>query len=172
MESQMSGTRNTNITLVEVTSDDSVGVRKATQVLAATIFAALFAVPVTSAAIKPPVQPAAQPSRLASTTPLLSNVHTPGVQSEPGAPPAPRAPHRIYYLGSFARTSPTKVKASPAVHALVLRGQALNRFYHLGSYARTSPAKVKASTKPTAVKIAANPTGGSANKVQQVFSIH
>ena len=64
--------------------------------------------------------------------------------------------------------------ASQAVHALVLRGQALNQIYHLGSYARTSPAKVKASTglKPTAVKIAANPTGGSMNKVQQVFSIH
>ena len=66
------------------------------------------------------------------------------------------------------------VQTKPAVHALVLRGQALNRIYHLGSYARTSAPKVKASTvlKPTAVTIAANPTGGSANKVQHVFSIH
>ena len=169
----MSRTRNANSILVGNTSEETVGARRATQVLAATIFAALFAVPVASAVETTlPWSPAAPPSRLAATAPLPSNVHTPGVQSEPGAPPAPRAPHRIYYLGSFARTSPTKVKASPAVHALVLRGQALNRFYHLGSYARTSPAKVKASTKPTAVKIAANPTGGSANKVQQVFSIH
>jgi hypothetical protein len=52
-----------------------------------------------------PWQPAAPPARLASTAPLPSNVHTPGVQSEPGAPPAPRAPHRIYLLGSFARPS-------------------------------------------------------------------
>jgi hypothetical protein len=37
-----------------------------------------------------PWQPAAPPSRLASTAPLPSNVHAPGVQSEPGAPPAPR----------------------------------------------------------------------------------
>ena len=65
------------------------------------------------------------------------------------------------------------VQTKQAVHALVFRGQALNRIYHLGPYARTSPAK-EASTvlKPTAVKIAANPTGGSMNKVQQVFSIH
>jgi hypothetical protein len=144
----MSRTRNANSILVGNTSEETVGARKATQVLAATIFAALFAVPVAAALIRPPVQPAAPPSRLASTAPLPSNVHTPGVQSEPGAPPAPRAPHRIYLLGSFAHTStlsPAKVKA-----------------------------KTKASTllKPTAVKIAANPTGGSANKVQQVFSIH
>jgi hypothetical protein len=130
------------------TSEETVGARKAAQVLAATIFAALFAVPVASALIRPPEQQAAPLSRLASTAQLPSNVHTPGVQSEPGAPPAPRAAHRIYLLGSFARTStlsPAKVKA-----------------------------KTKASTvlKPTAVKIAANPTGGSANKVQQVFSIH
>lgn len=127
----MSRTRNANSILVGNTSEETVGARKATQVLAATIFAALFAVPVASAAATPP---------------LPGNVHTPGVQSEPGAPPAPRAAHRIYFLGSVARTS------------------------------TLSPAKVKAKTstllKPTAVKIAANPTGGSANKVQQVFSIH
>ena len=80
------------------------------------------------------------------TPPPSGNVHTPGVQSEPGAPPAPAALNRIYHLGSFAHTS------------------------------ALSPAKVKAKTstvlKPTAVKIAANPTGGSANKVQQLFSIH
>ena len=143
----MSGTRNANITLVEVTSDDSVGVRKAAQVLAVAVLAALFAVPVASAVETTlPWPPAAPPLRLAATAPLPSNVHTPGVQSEPGAPPAPRAPHRIYYLGSFAHTS------------------------------TLSPAKTKAKTstvlKPRAVKIAANPTGGSANKVQQVFSIH
>ncbi len=144
----MSGTRNANITFVEVTSDDSVGVRKAAQVLAVAVLAALFAVPVASAMIRPPVQPAAPPSPLVATPPLPSNVHTPGVQSEPGAPPAPRAPHRIYHLGSFARTSTLS-----------------------HSKAKT---KTKTSTvlKPTAVKIAANPTGGSANKVQQVFSIH
>ena len=138
----MSGTRNANITLVEVTSHDSVGVRKAAQVLAVAVLAALFAVPVASAMIRPPVQPAAPPSPFVATPPLPSNVHTPGVQSEPGAPPAPRAPHRIYYLGSFAHTS------------------------------TLSPAKTSTVLKPTAVKIAANPTGGSANKVQQVFSIH
>ena len=142
----MSRTRNANSILVG-TSEETVGARKATQVLAATIFAALFAVPVASAVETTlPWSPAAPPSRLAATAPLPSNVHTPGVQSEPGAPPAPRAAHRIYFLGSVARTS------------------------------TLSPAKVKAKTstllKPTAVKIAANPTGGSANKVQQVFSIH
>jgi len=144
----MSRTRNANSILVGTTSEETVAARRATQVLAATIFAALLAVPVASALIRPPVQPVATPSRLASTAPLPSNVHTPGVQSEPGAPPAPRTAHRIYLLGSFPRTSilsPAKVKA-----------------------------KTKASTvlKPTAVKIAANRTGGSANKVQQVFSIH
>ena len=163
----MSGTRNVNITLVEVTSDDSVGARKTAQVLAVAVLAALFAVPVASAATPPPPgnvhtpgvqsEPGAPPAprvapvasaaiRPAATQPLPSNVHTPGVQSEPGAPPAPRVAHRIYQLGSFARTS------------------------------TLSPAKVKTKTsaalKPTAVKIAANPTGGSANKVQQVFSIH
>jgi hypothetical protein len=166
----MSGTRNANITLVEVTSHDSVDVRKAAQVLAVAVFSALFAVPVGSAAIRPPLpdnvhtpgvqsEPGAPPAprvapvisaaiRPAATLALQGNVHAPGVQSEPGAPPAPRVAHRIYYLGSFARTStlsPAKLKA-----------------------------KTKASTvlKPRAVKIAANPTGGSANKVQQVFSIH
>jgi hypothetical protein len=142
----MSRTRNANSILVGNTSEETVGARKAAQVLAATIFAALFAVPVASALIRPPEQQAAPLSRLASTAQLPSNVHTPGVQSEPGAPPAPRAAHRIYLLGSFARTS------------------------------TLSPAKVKAKTstllKPTAVKIAANQTGGSMNKVQQVFSIH
>ena len=143
----MSRTRNANSILVGDTSEETVGARRATQVLAATIFAALFAVPVASAVETTlPWSPAAPPSRLAATAPLPSNVHTPGVQSEPGAPPAPRAAHRIYFLGSVARTS------------------------------TLSPAKVKARTstllKPTAVKIAANPTGGSANKVQQVFSIH
>jgi hypothetical protein len=145
----MSRTRNANSILVGNTSEETVGARKAAQVLAATIFAALFAVPVASAVETTlPWQPTAPPSPFAATPQLPSNVHTPGVQSEPGAPPAPRAPHRIYLLGSFAHTStlsPAKVKA-----------------------------KTKASTvlKPTAVKIAANPTGGSANKVQQVFSIH
>ncbi len=130
----MSGTRNANITLVEVTSHDSVGVRKAAQMLAVAVLSALFAVPVASAAVGPL---------------LPGNVHTPGVQSEPGAPPAPRVGHRIYDLGSLARTS----TLSPTVKAKT---------------------KTKASTvlKPMAVKIAANPTGGSANKVQRVFSIH
>jgi hypothetical protein len=120
----MSGTRNANITLVEVTSEDTVGVRKATQVLAVALLAALFAVPAASAAIRPPGQP---------------------------------------------------VQSKQAVHALVIRGEALNRTYHLGSFARTSThSTAKASTvlRPTAVKIAANPTGGSENKVQHVFSIH
>jgi hypothetical protein len=168
----MSGTRNANITLVEVKSHDSVGLRKAAQVLAVAVLSALFAVPVASAAIRPAAtallpgnvhtpgvqsEPGAPPAprvapvtsaaiRPAATALLPGNVHTPGVQSEPGAPPAPRVAHRIYDLGSLARTS------------------------------TLSPAKVKAKTstllKPTAVKIAANPTGGSANKVQQVFSIH
>ena len=79
MESHMSGTRNANITLVEVTSHDSVGVGKAAQMLAVAVLAALFAIPVASAAITPP---------------LPGNVHTPGVESEPGAPPAPRVAHR------------------------------------------------------------------------------
>src|ERR1700759_5417384 len=108
----MSRTRNANSILVGTTSEETVGARRAAQVLAATIFAALLAVPVASALIRPPVQPTATPSRLASTLPLPSNVHTPGVQSEPGAPPAPRAGHRIYLLGSIARTStlsPAKV---------------------------------------------------------------
>jgi hypothetical protein len=143
----MSRTRNANSILVGNTSEETVGARKAAQVLAATIFAALFAVPVASAVETTlPWQPTAPPSPFAATPQLPSNVHTPGVQSEPGAPPAPRAPHRIYDLGSFARPS------------------------------TLSSAKVKAKTstllKPTAVKIAANPTGGSANRVQQVFSIH
>ncbi len=81
-------------------------------------------------------------------------------------------------VASAATAPPVQsVQTKQAIHALVLRGQALNRIYHLGAYARTStlsPTKAKASTnlKPTAVKIAANPTGGSRNKLQQVFSIH
>ena len=120
----MSGTQNTNTTFVGDTSEQTVGVRKAAQVVAVAVLAALFAIPVASAT---------------ETT-------------QPWQP----------------------VQAKQAVHALMVRGQALNRFYHLGSYARTSPAKVKASTvlKPTAVKIAANRTGGSMNKAQGVFSIH
>jgi hypothetical protein len=120
----MSGSQNANATLVEVRSEGTVGVRKAAQVLAATVLAALFAIPVASA--------------VETTLPWQP------------------------------------VQTKQAVHAFVVRGQALNRIYHLGSYARTSPAKVKASTvlRPTAVKIAANRTGGSMNKVQQVFSIH
>ena len=120
----MSGTQNTNTTLVGVTSEQTVGVPKAARVLAATVLAALFAIPVASAV----------------------------ESTQPWQP----------------------VQTNPAVHALMLRGQALNRIYHLGSYAHTSRARVNARTalKPTAVKIAANPTGGSMNKVQQVFSIH
>ena len=45
----MSRTRNANSILVGTTSEETVGARKAAQVLAATIFAALFAVPVASA---------------------------------------------------------------------------------------------------------------------------
>ena len=126
MESQMSRTRNANITLVGVTSEETVSVRKATQVLAVMVLAVLFVVPAAFAATRPPVQPA---------------------------------------------------QSKQAVHALMLRGQAVNRIYHLGAYANQSSSsrtKVKANTAltPTAVKIAANPTGGSKNKVQQVFSIH
>ena len=167
----MSGTRNANINLVEVTSHDSVGVRKAAQMLAVAVLSALFAVPVASAAVGPLLpgnvhtpgvqsEPGAPPAprvapvtsaaiRSAATALLPGNVHTPGVQSEPGAPPAPRVGHRIYDLGSLARTS----TLSPKVKAKT---------------------KTKTSTvlKPMAVKIAANPTGGSANKVQRVFSIH
>ena len=122
----MSRTRNTNITLVGVTSKETVGVPKATQVLAVMVLAVFFVVPAALAATRPPVQPA---------------------------------------------------QTKQAVHALMLRGQALNRIYHLGAYANQSSSsrpKVKANTAltPTAIKITANPTGGSKNKVQQVFSIH
>jgi hypothetical protein len=123
----MSRTRNANTSLLEVTAEETVGVRKAAHVLAATVLAALLAVPVASA---------------------------------------------------WETTQPWQpVQTKQAVHALVLRGQALNRIYHLGAYARTStlsPAKPKASTdlNATAIKIIANPTGGSKNKLQQVFSIH
>ena len=87
---------------------------------------------------------------------------------------------RIYHLDAYAgpsTLSPAKASAAQskqAIHALVLRGQALGPFYHLGRYAYRSTSKVKTSTalKPTAIKIAANPTGGSTNKVQQLFSIH
>ena len=172
----MSGTRNANITLVEVTSDDSVGARKAAHVLAVAVLAALFAVSVASAAIGP-----------AATPPPSGNVHTPGVQSEPGAPPALFAMPVASAATRPAATPPPSgnvhtpgVQSEPGAPPAP-RGQALNRIYHLGSFARTStlsPAKVKTKTKastvlkPTAVKIAANPTGGSANKVQRVFSIH
>ena len=152
----MSGSQNTNTTLVEVRSSDPVGRRKAGLVLAVTVLAALFAIPVASAT------ETTQPWQPVQTKPA---VHALVLRSQ--------ALNRIYHLGPYAHTSPAKVEVSQAVHALMVRGQALNRIYHLGSYARTSPAKVKASTlKPTAVKIAANPTGGSMNKVQQVFSIH
>ena len=83
----MAGTQNANTTLVEVTSEQTAGVRKARQVLAVTVLAALFAIPAASAATTQPWQP---------------------------------------------------VQTKQAVHALVLRGQALNRMYHLGSYAVTS----------------------------------
>jgi hypothetical protein len=151
----MSGSQNTNTTLVEVRSADTVGRRKAAFVLAVAVLAALFAIPVASAVETTlPWQPVQKQA-----------VHALVIRSQ--------ALNRIYHLGPYARTSPAKVEVSQAVHALMVRGQALNRFYHLGSYAHNSPAKVKASTlKPTAVKIAANPTGGSMNKLQQVFAIH
>ena len=82
----MSGTQNPNTTLVEVRSEETVGLRKAAQVLAVTVLAALLAIPIASAAKAPPAQSA---------------------------------------------------QTKQAVHALVLRGLALNRLYHLGSYART-----------------------------------
>ena len=85
----MSGSQNANTTLVEVRSEETVGLRKATQVLAVTVLTALFAIPIASAAQAPPVQ---------------------------------------------------SVQTKQAVHALMIRGQALNRMYHLGSYTRTSPA--------------------------------
>jgi hypothetical protein len=111
---------------VDVRSEETVGRRKAAHVLAATVLAALFAIPAASA---------------------------------------------------WETTQPWQPVQTKAVHALVLRGQALNRIYHLGSYARTatlSPAKAKASTNlnATAIKITANPTGGSNNKLQHVFAIH
>jgi hypothetical protein len=121
-ENQMSGTQNTNTTLTGDTSEQTIGVRKAAQLLAVAVLAALFAIPVASAT---------------ETT-------------QPWQP----------------------VQTKQPAHALVIRGQALNRIYHLGSYARTSPAKASTVLKPTAVKITANPTGGSANTVQHVFSIH
>ncbi len=153
----MSGSQDTNTTFVEVRSEETVGLRKAALVLAVAVLAALFAIPVASAVETTlPWQPV-------QTKPAVHALVLRG-----------QALNRIYHLGPYARTSPAKVNASQAVHALMLRGQALNRIYHLGPYARTSAPKVKASTvlKPTAVKIAANPTGGSMNKVQQVFSIH
>jgi hypothetical protein len=153
----MSRTRNTHITFVGVASEETVGVRKATQVLAVMVLVVLFVVPVASAATRPPVQPAQ--SKQAVHAVMLRG----------------QALNRIYHLGHSGRPSPAQSKQ--AVHALMLRGQALNRIYHLGAYANLwsfSPAKVKARTalKPTAIKIASNPTGGSKNKVQQVFSIH
>ena len=146
----MSRTRNANSILVENTSEETVGARKAAQVLAATIFAALFAVPVASAfETTLPWPQAAPPSRLfVNSAAAEQRPHTGRPVREPGAPPAPRAAHRIYYLGSSARTSalsPARVKAKTSTSTLL---------------------------KPTAVKIAANPTGGSANKAQYVFSIH
>ena len=114
----MSGSQNANTTLVEVRSEDTVGLRKAAQVLAVAVLAALFAIR------------------------------------------SPR-PWKRRSRGSRCRRQSRLCSALAGA-----RWQALNRFYHLGSYARTSPAKAKASTvlKPTAVKIAANPTGGSMNK--------
>jgi hypothetical protein len=152
----MSGSQNPNTTVVEIRSEDAVGLRKAALVLAAGVLAALFAIPVASATeTTQPWQPVQNKQA----------VHALVIRGQ--------ALNRIYHLGPYARTSPAKVTASQAVHALMLRGQALNRIYHLGSYARTSPARVKSTAvKPKAVKIAANPTGGSMNKVQQVFSIH
>ena len=162
MESQMSRTRNANITLVGVTSEETVSVRKATQVLAVMVLAVLFVVPAAFAATRPPVQPAQ--SKQAVHALMLRG----------------QALNRIYHLDHSARPSPAKAsptQSKQAAHALMLRGQALNRIYHLGAYANQSSSsrtKVKANTAltPTAVKIAANPTGGSKNKVQQVFSIH
>jgi hypothetical protein len=153
----MSGSQNANTTLVEVRSEDTVGLRRAAQALAVTVLAALFAIQAASAT------ETTQPWQPVQTKPAVHALVLRG-----------QALNRIYHLGPYAHTSPAKAEASQAVHALMLRGQALNRIYHLGPYAHTSPAKVEASTvlKPTAVKIAANRTGGSMNKVQQLFSIH
>ncbi len=83
----MSRTRNANTILVGVTAEETVGVRKATRLLAVAVLVALLAVPFASAAKAPPVQ---------------------------------------------------SLQTKQAIHALMLRGQALNRIYHLGVYARTS----------------------------------
>jgi hypothetical protein len=72
------------------------------------MLAALLAVPVASAAKRPPVQSAQ----------VKQAVHALEVRGQ--------ALDRIYHLGPYAGTS------AQAVHALEMRGQALDRMYHLG----------------------------------------
>lgn len=73
------------------------------------VLAALVAVPLASAAQRPPVQSAQ----------VKQAVHALVLRGE--------ALDRIYGLGSSAKSS------AQAVRALELRGEALNRIYHLGS---------------------------------------
>ena len=103
----MSRTGNANATLVSVTAEETVGVRKTTQVLAVTVFAALLAVAVASAATRPPVQSAQ----------VKQAAHALEVRGQ--------ALNRIYHLGPYASTS------AQAVRALEVRGQALDRIFQV-----------------------------------------
>jgi hypothetical protein len=94
--------------------------RNATQVLAIAVLAALFAVPLASAATRPPVQSAQ----------VKQAIHALVVRGE--------ALNRIYHLGPYAHPS------TEAVRALEVRGQALDRIYHLGPYADATKQAVEA----------------------------
>jgi hypothetical protein len=110
----MSRSANANTTLVGVPAEETVGVEKTKQMLAATVLAALLAVPLASAATRPPVQP----------TQSNQAIHALEMRGQ--------ALDRVYHLGVYANTS------MQAVRALVVRGQALNRVYHLGAFARAT----------------------------------
>ena len=94
--------------------------QNATNVVAVAVLAALLAVPLASAATRPPVQ----------STHVKQAVHALVVRGQ--------ALDRIYHLGPYAHAS------TQAVRALQVRGQALDRAYHLGPYANATQQAVEA----------------------------
>ena len=83
----MSGTQNTNTTLTGDTSEQTIGVRKAAQLLAVAVLAALFAIPVASAT------ETTQPWQPVQTKQPAHALVIRGQALEPDLPPRLLCPH-------------------------------------------------------------------------------
>lgn len=103
------------------------------------------------------VPPTSQPSSPVTTTPNETTTASPTA-------PSPKA---------STNTAPiVNVKSSVPASVQLQSSPALGKAGPSGVYVPTTKAKKAALNHPSAVKITANKTGGSANKTQGVFAIH